>query len=804
MNHDSCVLFRSIGYDIADNQIDTLTKAFQATTVACARCHDHKMDAVSARDYHAMLGILRSSRAVMQSLDGARVNESALSELRTLKDDIRRELATVWHRDAVTLDANRLNALLSAEAPPAVSDPLFAWSRVVHTNASETTASESGTSHPAETPIATAWLQAAQEYAAESGQRATFNSAHFTTLADFTSGKPGDWSATGMGLRDIDTKAGDFTVTHEGEAAIGRVLPSGIYTFGLSDKLNGAIRSPDLQRTHGKVSFEVTGGGFSLTRLVFNNCQLDYTNQHSLHHPEWSWVTVPFQEDTDSLHPYAELLTFWDNPKFPDPLGTLSKDVENQRLPFSEHSKNPRTWWGVRRVVTHDTADVPKDEAMFIARLFTVGTPQTLNDASARYSQIAAAAVDAFATRTATDDDTRWLDWLLKKGILTNQKDASARIGELVTAYREIEATQLSLPATVPGMAEEGPGFDQPLLVRGDSTRPGDSVERRYPEALQPLILAPQAIHRAERYRQSSLVTPAKTAGRAMIAEAIANADNPLTARVMVNRLWQWVFGNGLVRTPDNFGHVGELPSHPELLDHLAGQFVQERWSMKRMIRSMVLSRAFQSSGTAPPMSRERDPDNILLSWYPARRAEAEIIRDSLLAVSGRLDPTQFGASVHPYRETADTEKRLYTGPLDGDGRRSLYIKFQLMEPPSFLSAFNLPGGKETQGRRDASNVPAQSLALLNDPLVLAMADFWADRLVADTSTTTVAARVERMFRRALGRSPRHDESVRFVKGIETLASMHAVPPESLLTSKAVWKDAAHTMFNFKEFIFIP
>ncbi len=122
----------------------------------------------------------------------------------------------------------------------------------------------------------------------------------------------------------------------------------------------------------------------------------------------------------------------------------------------------------------------------------------------------------------------------------------------------------------------------------------------------------------------------------------------------------------------------------------------------------------------------------MLLSHYPARRAEAEVIRDALLAVSGRLDGRLYGPSVHPYREKEDTEKRLYAGPLDGDGRRSLYIKFQLMEAPRFLSAFNLPGGKVAQGRRDASNVPAQSLALLNDPFVMAMADTWAARLVVD------------------------------------------------------------------------
>ena len=288
-----------------------------------------------------------------------------------------------------------------------------------------------------------------------------------------------------------------------------------------------------------------------------------------------------------------------------------------------------------------------------------------------------------------------------------------------------------------------------------------------------------------------------------MVAEAIVDADNPLTSRVMVNRVWYWVFGNGLVRTPDDFGHVGELPSHPDLLDHLATQFVINKWSMKKLIRSLVLSRAFQSSAAPVTDSREKDPENRLLSWYPARRAEAEVIRDSILAVSGRLDKKMYGPSIHPYREVADTEKRLYIGPLDGDGRRSIYIKFQLMEAAQFLNAFNLPGGKISQGRRDASNVPAQSLALLNDPFVLAMADRWSESLVADGSMN-VTERLSGMFRSALGRSPSSSELQRFEQTISDLGAIHKVSPAEILTNRSIWKDAAHTVFNFKEFIFIP
>ena len=171
--------------------------------------------------------------------------------------------------------------------------------------------------------------------------------------------------------------------------------------------------------------------------------------------------------------------------------------------------------------------------------------------------------------------------------------------------------------------------------------------------------------------------------------------------------------------------------------------------------------------------------------------------------VAGSLEEKVFGPSVHPYRETANTEKRLYVGPLDGDGRRSIYIKFQLMESAQFLSAFNLPGGKLAQGRRDASNVPAQSLALLNDPFVLGMADHWSKTLVADDSKDA-AERISGMFETALGRQPSTMELHRFEETIYEIAKIHDVPQTELLTSHELWKDAAHAVFNFKEFIFIP
>src|SRR5262249_15398907 len=161
---------------------------------------------------------------------------------------------------------------------------------------------------------------------------------------------------------------------------------------------------------------------------------------------------------------------------------------------------------------------------------------------------------------------------------------------------------------------------------------------------------------------------------------------------------------------------------------------------------------------------------------------------DSILAASGGLSRTLFGPSVLWFREEANADRRLFPGPLDGHGRRSVYIKNTLMEAPSFLGVFDFPGGKVTQGRRHVTNVPAQALAMLNDPCVLAQADRWAAALVA-RADSSVEARVEHLFRKALGRPPSEAELRRFARAATRLAALHGVAPAEVLNSRAVWKD---------------
>jgi hypothetical protein len=775
VNHDDCIGLRQIGYDLADNQIDTLSKAFQATTVACARCHDHKLDAVSMKDYYALLGVLRSSRQVSHTIDGPDVNTKAIARLLEVKQQIREELGILWMKQSEVLkpaDLGPSKGLPQAAIDqPKWDDPLEPW-RIL--------AARSATPASFEAE----WRRLAGAFALEAKERDRL-AGQVTTFADFGDGFAG-WQHNGHGLRQGPVKNGDCVIALDGPKAVQSVLPRGAFTHALSDRLNGTLRSPILPAGKKYISFQVMGQKQSAVRLVSNGCQLNYRNYRALTKDKLQWITFPIPEDCDNLRVYAELMTKFDNPKFPDQLGTLGGDTVNHRVPWEQAAKDAHSYFGVTKVVLHDEPLALKEDIGYVQALFAGEAPQSLDELAKRYGEVTYAAVRRWIKGNADAEDARWLDGLLQAKVLTNDLERTPRLEKLVKEYRQTEST-LSLPRIVPGVADFGPGLEQPVFVRGDCMKPGDKVARRYLE-----VLAGTEAH---------FTSPGS--GRLELADRIADPRNPLTARVMVNRIWHHLFGTGLVRTVDDFGRVGELPSHPELLDYFAARFVEDGWSIKRLIRTLVLTRTFQMTNRPSAEGRAKDPENRLLHHYPARRMEAEAIRDSILAASGRLDRTLYGLSIASWREKENADRRLFVGPLDGHGRRSIYIKNTLMEPPRFLDVFDFPGGKVTQGRRHVTNVPAQALGLLNDPFVLQQADVWATQLMARRDES-IAPRIAHMFFVALGRPPAKDEETRFVEAVRQLAELHQMPREQILTSQVIWKDLAHAMYNLKEFIYIP
>jgi hypothetical protein len=259
--------------------------------------------------------------------------------------------------------------------------------------------------------------------------------------------------------------------------------------------------------------------------------------------------------------------------------------------------------------------------------------------------------------------------------------------------------------------------------------------------------------------------------GRLELAEFIASRENPLTARVMVNRIWSRLFGRGIVASPDNFGRMGELPSHPELLDHLAMRFVENGWSVKTLIREVMLSRAYQQSSTYDAKNYATDPDNQFLWRMSRRRLDAEAIRDAMLFVSGRLDVRPVSGSVIATLQEPDTGSADLAGPVESVPQihRSIYLPIVRGQPPSLLACFDFPDPSAVCGQRNATNVPAQSLFLMNNPFVLSQADAFVARI--SERAAPVLDQAVHAFKLALSRDPTSEEREAIAAFIKSFAS---------------------------------
>ncbi len=368
--------------------------------------------------------------------------------------------------------------------------------------------------------------------------------------------------------------------------------------------------------------------------------------------------------------------------------------------------------------------------------------------------------------------------------VFSDSKQPPADAPEPVVVAALPAADQEALPVEPFGMiAAEDEPHNLRIHLRGNHLNPGAEVPRGFLHVL--------AGDKPKPYTKGS--------GRLELAEALFSPDNPLTARVMVNRIWQHHFGEGLVRTVDNFGKTGDRPSHPELLDYLAWRFRESGWSVKAIHREMVLSNAYRLSSVPSPRSREVDPANRLISHMPVKRLEGETIRDAILAASGSLDLTAYGPSVRPHISPyQDGRGKPESGPLDGGGRRSVYLEVRRNFITPLFLAFDYPLPSTTVGRRSVSTVPSQALMLMNNEFVAAEASRWAARAVNEHKDARV--RLDTMFLRAYGRLPDSTDRAQIA---EFLGQQAAHYPGATAEDARVWADLAHVIFNSKEFIFV-
>ena len=335
------------------------------------------------------------------------------------------------------------------------------------------------------------------------------------------------------------------------------------------------------------------------------------------------------------------------------------------------------------------------------------------------------------------------------------------------------------------GARERFEPVNSPLYVRGELDQPGAPVPRGFVQVLS----------------QETPFRITRGSGRRELAERLVARDNPLTARVMVNRIWLHLFGRGLVPTPDNFGAAGQPPSHPELLDALAVSFLDENWSVKKLIRRIVLSRAYQLGSTHDVHSFEVDPDNTLVWRMSPRRLEAEALRDAVLAISGKLDlEPPVGSAV---ARAGEGPARPASGFNDDglDMHRAVYLPVVRDQLPESLTLFDFADPSLVTGERSTTSGPSQALYLMNSPFVIRQAEAAADRLRVIEGGDD--ARIKAAYLRFLARTPTDAERKRASDFLAGFLAGGATKKSGGTSPKAAWTAFCQALYASAEFRYL-
>ncbi|MFT7539081.1 MAG: hypothetical protein ACI9K5_000030 [Gammaproteobacteria bacterium] len=747
----SPVDIRSDETDRVSNQVDVFSRAFLGLTVACARCHDHKFDPLTSEDYYALSGFVMGGSYRQARFQTLRSEEEAGRELRRLQEQhqtaLRRTLALALEQSierntallgaAVELEQGDGEAGTPVDEAGLPRESLNVW-------VEELRAARANPLHPLHTWLVSGDLGRAQGPSAES-LNALFDrsaSGEAILLQDGHSAGIGALPAGTLLLRDSPEGAAlgllEYDAVHFDPFWNRLVLAAGVE--GEPTATDGIIpgrmfRTPTFEVQKDSLEVLVRGKGFLYGAV----------DSHRIVRGPLHAALCRSFDTGDEFR--------WIKMNLGDYVG------HRAHLEISPQGGSALSVAGVRH-------SVPKADSSAAHAVDLAGAP----------------------TRVLVDGvGGQWeralVDWMLRRPdffpldhpeYLAASEDYSRELNTLTTR-------QTWVSQTAPVMLE-GSGVDEFVLLRGSASTPGPVAHRRFLEAL--------GGKGGDRIENGS--------GRLELARQLTSPSNPFLARVWTNRLWHYVFGTGLVASVDDFGVMGSAPSHPELLDYLASTLVLDGWSTKTMLRRLVLSRAFGMSSSVDPAAQATDPNNRLLQHMPVQRLDAESLRDSILAVSGTLDATLFGPSV-PVHLTPFQHGRgrpSVTGPLDGAGRRSLYLSVRRNFPVPFLGVFDFPNPATTMGRRGNSNVPAQALTLLNDAFVHGESRRWAERVLASSETDSDPARIASLYRTAFARSPTEAEQGAALGFIQSRGDLES---EAL----SAWTDLCHVLFNTKEFRFL-
>jgi len=704
--------------DIVADQVDVVTRGFLGLTVACARCHDHKFDPIPASDYYGLAGIFFSTRILPDP--GAKTSGSPM--LRT-PIATKGQLAAIGDHKRKLAEADGALKLALTTAREATAHALLPRSREVIRAAVDGKA-------PADLPAFAVRKWAACLGPDDGGRVLGKRMAEVNGLKGVHFwAAPSDPPWVGVNAGGAPAAIGTLTLParsvnlHPGPRSPAAIRWRGPYSGAVkvearladADSNGGDGIAWSVAVRKGRDRREIASGtmdnGASRAIAGAGLDRVEVDPGDSIELAVGPRGDYSFDTTTVALkvEPIDAASPGWD----------LAADLLPDLLAANPHP-DARGHAGVWELVELDPAGPAR--------------PLPGHPAWAEWDRSGkgAGAVEDLARRI--ESDPRLADALIAEGGPFRPDASEIAAPEIAARRAEFDRIKGQAPPPVPValVALEGgvpksayEGFhDARLQVRGDYRRLGPVVPRHVPRVVA---------------AEQPPIAPG-VSGRMELARWIASAENPLTARVMVNRVWQGHFGSGLVRTPGNFGKLGEPPTHPELLDWLAARFVADGWSLKKLHKLMMTSRTYQQATTPPEATRKLDPDNRLWGRMDRRRLEAEAVRDSLLAVAGRLDPAPGGPSTRDFNSP----------------RRTLYQMTIRSDRSSFGPLFDAADSTAMVDRRVVSTVAPQALFLLNHPFAIDQARALAARLRALPGDD--GDRIARAYLLLYGRPPTVEE----------------------------------------------
>jgi len=860
-----------------DNKIDVMSKTFLGLTVACARCHDHKFDAISQRDYYAMAGFILSSSYRQSRFESMEQNKAVAKKLEGLRQDHLPKIAKAFAAAARPV----VDALEDDVPVEPVSKPLPHWTRLIM-------AVDPGSQGEAWAKLSfdhSKWkTMKLPGHFEKAGLPGYDGVVWFRKTIELSAGQAK--SKTVLNLGQID----DMDVTWVNGSRVGGYenpghhytvrkypVPAGLLKAG---KNTIAVRVMDhgwpggiagkpeqLVLQLGKETISLANAwhfspGANLKTL---------NEQAALVGPKLVTSPIyPVEGKHQMVADYTQGHTPWlvDGPTFgqsPALPGQLMLIAGDQPLALSRNGGAIRDpfWNGLKNV---DSENDPGGLLNGLSRAGkTIRTPTvTLTSGQVYYlirgkATVYAAVSQALSagplhgtlakTVEAKGDAPQWIGHNLKRYVgqrvhfeispvgdapfellqvidggtpkqdpgkkkSVDRKELHQALDDLDDGRLEarhvphiawlLKLGKVNLPSellkswqsALDDLAKEarwesrlavsswgGTGVDEHILKRGSPQSPGERVGRNLPELL---AMAP---------------LQNRSPGRLELARQLTAKDHPLTSRVMVNRIWHQLFGRGIVSTPDNFGWLGQRPSHPDLLDYLAVEFEKNHsHSLKSFIERIVLTKTFGMSSTAAdPVYAEKDPNNRWLHRMPLRRLEAEAIRDSALVISGQLDRTVGGKPipVHLTEFVVGRGSPKKSGPLDGAGRRSIYTALRRNFIPTLMLTFDFPGPFTTMGKRDVTNVAGQSLALMNDRFLYEQSSLWSKRIIEEQDSAP--ERIRRMYAEAFARPPTDGELASCLEALTAFTELYGGDPNS----HEAWRDLCHSFYSMTDFIYL-